>query len=59
MEKKERKKPERIDIWVFFGNYFKKTPIERKKEHDKMKYVINRVDFFNNDLSKIKFVRRS
>ena len=56
---KQRKKPEQIDIWVLFGDYFNKTPKEREEDHNKMKNIFDRVDFFNNDLSKIKFVRRS
>lgn len=55
---KERKKPESVDVFAFFGEYFKKK-YEDRKDYKKLVYIMNRVDYFEEDLSKIKFVRRS
>ena len=56
---KQRKKPEKIDVWAFFGSYFNKKVEEREIEAHKLRYIMGRVNFFEDDLRKIKFVRRS
>lgn len=56
---KQRKIPEKIDVWAFFGSYFNKKVEEREIEANKLRYIMGRVDYFDEDLSKIKFIRRS